>query len=93
MVSAVIIAVLVVLVAYGGIKRIAQVTEKMVPIMATIYILAGLAIIVMNIDKIPDAFRMIIVGAFNPRAVVGGANGAGIAQLIRAGAKKRLLFK
>ena len=87
-VSAVIIAVLVVLVAYGGIKRIAQVTEKMVPIMATIYILAGLAIIVMNIDKIPDAFRMIIVGAFNPRAVVGGAAGAGIAQLIRAGAAR-----
>lgn len=60
----------------------------MVPIMATIYILAGLAIIVMNIDKIPDAFRMIIVGAFNPRAVVGGAAGAGIAQLIRAGAAR-----
>ncbi|EGY80670.1 alanine/glycine:cation symporter family protein [Peptoniphilus indolicus] len=87
-VSAVIIAVLVVLVAYGGIKRIAQVTEKMVPIMATIYILAGLAIIVMHIDKLPEAFRMIIVGAFNPRAVVGGAAGAGIAQLIRAGAAR-----
>ncbi|WP_455256557.1 alanine/glycine:cation symporter family protein [Peptoniphilus asaccharolyticus] len=87
-VSAVVIAVLVILVAYGGIKRIAQVTEKMVPIMAAIYIIAGLIIIIMHIDKLPGAFGMIIYGAFNPKAVVGGAAGAGIAQLIRAGAAR-----
>lgn len=87
-VSAVVIAVLVILVAYGGIKRIAQVTEKMVPIMAATYIIAGLIIIIMHIDKLPGAFGMIIYGAFNPKAVVGGAAGAGIAQLIRAGAAR-----
>ncbi|MBL7576375.1 alanine or glycine:cation symporter, AGCS family [Peptoniphilus asaccharolyticus DSM 20463] len=87
-VSAVVIAVLVILVAYGGIKRIAQVTEKMVPIMAATYIIAGLIVIIMHIDKLPGAFGMIIYGAFNPKAVVGGAAGAGIAQLIRAGAAR-----
>lgn len=87
-VSAIIIAVLVVLVAYGGIKRIAQVTEKMVPIMAATYIVAGLIIIFMHIDRVPEAFGLIIGGAFNPRAVVGGAAGAGISALIRAGAAR-----
>lgn len=87
-VSSVVIAVLVVLVAYGGIKRIAQVTEKMVPLMAAIYIAAGLIIIFMHIDKVPEAFRMIFVGAFNQKAIVGGAAGAGISQLIRAGAAR-----
>lgn len=87
-ISAVVIAVLVVLVAYGGIKRIAQVTEKMVPIMAAIYIIAGLIVIFMHIDKVPEAFGLIIGGAFNPKAVVGGAAGAGISALIRAGAAR-----
>lgn len=87
-ISAAIIAVLVILVAYGGIKRIGQVTEKMVPFMAAIYILAGMVVIIMNIDKLPEAIRMIFVGAFNPKAVVGGAAGAGISQLIRAGAAR-----
>lgn len=87
-ISAIVIAILVVLVAYGGINRIAQVTEKMVPFMAAIYIVAGLIVIFMHIDKVPEAFRLIFVGAFNPKAVAGGAAGAGIAQLIRAGAAR-----
>ncbi len=87
-VSAIIIAVLVVLVAYGGIKRIAQVTEKMVPIMAAIYIVAGLIVIFMHIDRVPEAFGLIIGGAFNPKAIAGGAAGAGISALIRAGAAR-----
>lgn len=87
-ISSVIITVLVVLVAYGGIKRIAQVTEKLVPIMAAIYIAAGLVVIFMHIDKVPEAFRLIIEGAFNPKAVVGGAAGVGISQLVKAGAAR-----
>lgn len=87
-VSAIIIAVLVVLVAYGGIKRIAQVTEKMVPIMAAIYIIAGLIVIFTHIDRVPEAFGLIIGGAFNPKAIAGGAAGAGISALIRAGAAR-----
>ncbi|MGO3018615.1 MAG: alanine/glycine:cation symporter family protein [Anaerococcus sp.] len=87
-VAAIMIAVLVVLVVYGGIKRIAQVTEKVVPIMAAVYILAGLVVIFIHIDKVPEAFGMIIGGAFNPKAVVGGATGAGISALIKAGAAR-----
>lgn len=87
-VGAVVITILVVLVAYGGIKRIAQVTEKMIPIMSAIYIIAGLVIIFMHIDQIPNAFRMIFVGAFNPRAIVGGVAGGSLLQLIKAGAAR-----
>ncbi|WP_442633653.1 alanine:cation symporter family protein [Peptoanaerobacter stomatis] len=67
-ISAVIITVLVVLVAYGGIKRIGQVTEKLVPFMAALYLLFGLVIIIMHIDRLPGAFAMIFQSAFNPQA-------------------------
>lgn len=87
-VGAAVITVLVVLVAYGGIKRIAQVTEKMIPIMSAVYIIAGLVIIFMHIDQVPNAFRMIFVGAFNPRAIVGGVTGGGLIALIKAGAAR-----
>lgn len=88
LVGSIIIAVLVVLVAYGGIKRISQVTEKMVPFMAALYIIIGLFIIILHIDQVPNAFRMIFVGAFNPKAIAGGAAGASISALIRAGAAR-----
>ena len=87
-VGAVVITILVVLVAYGGIKRIAQVTEKMIPIMSAVYIIAGIIIILMHIDQLPNAFRMIFVGAFNPRAIVGGVTGGSLLQLIKAGAAR-----
>lgn len=86
--GAIIITVLVVLVAYGGIKRIAQVTEKLVPLMAATYIIAGLIIIIMHIKEVPSAFKMIFVGAFNPRAVAGGVAGTGLMALIKAGAAR-----
>lgn len=87
-VGAIIITILVVLVAYGGIKRIAQITEKMVPIMAAIYIIAGLVIIFINIDKVPYAFGIIFKSAFHPTAVIGGMAGHGISQMIKAGAAR-----
>ena len=87
-VAAVVITILVVLVAYGGIKRIAQVTEKMVPFMAALYIIMGLVVIIMHADQIPAAFKAIFVGAFNPRAIGGGVAGAGISALIKAGAAR-----
>ena len=87
-VAAVVITLLVVLVAYGGIKRIAQVTEKMVPFMAALYIIMGLIVIIMHADQIPAAFKEIFVGAFNPRAIGGGVAGAGISALIKAGAAR-----
>jgi AGCS family alanine or glycine:cation symporter len=67
-----ILAVLVGVVIIGGIKSIAKVTEKIVPFMAGLYIVAALIIIFMNIGNIGSAFGLIIDGAFNPDALLGG---------------------
>lgn len=87
-ISAVIITGLVALVAYGGIKRISQVTEKLIPIMAGIYILGCIVIIIMHIDQLGNAFAMIFKGAFNPQAVAGGVAGHTLASIIKAGAAR-----
>src|SRR5690606_8200104 len=68
-------AVLVGVVIIGGIKSIAKVTEKVVPVMASIYILAALAVIIMNFSHVGDAFTAIYNGAFNPSALKGGTIG------------------
>lgn len=81
----VVIMVFAALVILGGIKRIAQVTEKIVPFMAIFYIVGGLAIIILNIDGIPAAFGMIFRSAFNFRAAGGGFLGYTISQAIRFG--------
>ena len=69
------IAVIVALVLLGGIKRIGKVTEKLVPFMALLYIALGLGVIVLNAKNIPAVFSDIFYGAFNPKAVTGGAVG------------------
>lgn len=71
----VVTAILVGVVIIGGINSIAKVTGRVVPIMASIYILAALAVIVMNIQNIGPAFSAIIEGAFNPSALKGGIIG------------------
>ncbi len=73
------------LVIIGGIKRIAQVTEKIVPFMAVFYIVGGLAIIIVNIKEVPAAFGMIFRGAFNLKAAGGGFLGYTVAQAMRFG--------
>jgi len=65
----VVIAVIVGVIIIGGIKRIATVTEKVVPFMALMYLLACLYIILLNFSFIDDAFRLIITEAFNPTAI------------------------
>ncbi|WP_195923471.1 alanine/glycine:cation symporter family protein [Clostridium tepidum] len=84
-VTAIIVTVLVGLVVYGGIKRIGQVTEKMVPIMALIFIICSIIILLFNITKLPNAFALIFKGAFTPQAAVGGFGGATLAQALRWG--------
>lgn len=69
------IAIIVALILIGGIKRIGRVSEKLVPIMAVLYIVLGIGVIVMNFDRVPEAFASIFRGAFNPRAVTGGIVG------------------
>ncbi len=73
------------LVVVGGIKRIAKVAEIVVPFMAIIYLILGLIIIVCNVTAIPAALAEIVIGAFNPQAVAGGALGATISIAISKG--------
>lgn len=80
----VILAFLVGIVIIGGIKKIASVTEKIVPFMAGVYVLASLVIIFANIEYIGDAFAMIFNGAFTPMAGLGGILGVIIVGFQRA---------
>jgi len=80
----IILALLVGVVIIGGIKRIAKITEKVVPFMAGIYVLAALIIILMNFSYIDDAFTLIYEGAFTPMAGLGGIIGVIIVGFQRA---------
>ncbi len=80
----IILAILVGIVIIGGIKKIASVTEKIVPFMAVIYVLASLVIIFANFEFIGDAFGMIVSGAFTPLAGLGGILGVIIVGFQRA---------
>ncbi len=80
----VILAILVGIVIIGGIKKIASVTEKIVPFMAGTYVLASLVIIFSNIQYIGEAFSMIFAGAFTPAAGIGGVAGVIIVGFQRA---------
>lgn len=71
----IVIAFAVGLVLLGGIKRIGNVCEKLVPFMAVFYVILAIGVVVLNISKIPSVFYSIFYGAFNPRAVTGGAVG------------------
>ena len=79
-----ILSVLVGIVIIGGIKRIAKITEKIVPFMAGIYVLAALIIIFANFSYIDDAFGLIFKGAFTPMAGLGGLVGVLIVGFQRA---------
>lgn len=83
--SGLVIALIVGIVVFGGIKRIGQVTEKLVPFMALIYIIGALAIILINITELPRSIALIFRHAFTPAAATGGFAGATIAQAIRWG--------
>ena len=72
----IVICALVGLILLGGIKRIGKVTEKLVPIMALLYIILGIGLIGLNITKVPAVFSAIFQGAFNPQAVTGGVVGS-----------------
>lgn len=70
------IAALVAMVLLGGIKRIGQVTEKLVPFMAVLYVILAFGVIIMNIEHVPAVFSEIFSGAFSPRAATGGVIGS-----------------
>ncbi|MBL4638365.1 MAG: sodium:alanine symporter family protein [Proteobacteria bacterium] len=85
LVTGIVIASLVGLVLIGGIKRIAIVAGKLVPLMAVSYVFAGLAILGMHAEKIPAAFNLILTHAFTPIAATGGFAGAAVWAAIRFG--------
>ncbi len=72
----IVICVVVALILIGGVKRIGSVSEKLVPVMAGLYILLGVGLIVMRYDQIPAVFASIFRGAFNPSAFTGGVVGS-----------------
>ena len=83
--SGIIMAILAALVLLGGIKRIATVAGKLVPFMAITYIIAGLILLVINFERIPEAFSTIITHAFTPISAVGGFAGATVWAALRFG--------
>ena len=70
------IALLVAMVLVGGLKRIGNVAEKLVPFMALVYVTMALGVLVMNLNRVSGVLAMILKGAFNPAAVTGGAVGS-----------------
>ncbi|SNS57998.1 alanine or glycine:cation symporter, AGCS family [Anaerovirgula multivorans] len=84
-VSGMIITVLVGLIVVGGVKRVGKVSEKFVPVMASLYLLGCIIIIISNITVIPSVIGMIFRDAFTGRAAVGGFTGSTIAMALRWG--------
>lgn len=85
-----IVAVLALFIFSGGMKRIAKVTETMVPLMAALYIIGSLIVIIYNWRNIPLAFYEIFVGAFAPSSIAGGAVGATIKLALTKGVARGL---
>lgn len=83
--TGIVIAIICVLVIIGGIKRIASVTEKLVPFMAVFYIVGGVIILIMNAEKLPGAISAIFAGAFSLKSVGGGIMGYAVMRAMRYG--------
>ncbi len=85
-----ILAVVSAFIFVGGVSRLASVTEKLVPIMAVIFLLGGLVILGIRIQYVPETFGMIFKYAFTPSALIGGGIGYAIKTAISQGAKRGL---
>ena len=82
------VAVIAGFIFLGGVQRIASVTEKLVPIMAGLYLVGGIVILVCRAKYIPETLGMIFKFAFAPQAILGGGFGAAIAAAITQGVKR-----
>lgn len=76
LVIGILVAMLVAMVLLGGIQRIGKVSEKLVPLMAVLYLLMSLGVVVLNLPQLPQVLVSIVAGAFNPRAFTGGVVGS-----------------
>lgn len=86
----IIIAVISAIIFLGGINRIARVTEKIVPLMALVYIVGCVIILIMNLNGLGKAFHDIFVAAFSPSSVLGGAAGVTVQKAMRFGVARGL---
>lgn len=89
-ITGILLVTIVFTIVYGGLKRLATVTQKIVPIMAIFYILFGLFLILVNIDKVPGVLEDIIKSAFTFEAGVGGMAGHTIKEAMRFGVARGL---
>ena len=85
MIIGIVASVLTILVLFGGLSRIGSVTEKLVPVMALLYIVAALIVVFTHAEAIGPVFKGILEGAFDPRAVSGGLAGVAVQQAMKAG--------
>lgn len=85
-----ILAVVCAVIFIGGIQRIASVAEKIVPVMAILFLLGGFLVLVCNLGGLVEAIKMIFVYAFTPNALIGGGIGYAIKTAISQGAKRGL---
>lgn len=86
----IVVAVLAAVVFLGGIQRIAGVTEKLVPVMAALYLLGGLVVLVCRGRYLPEAVGMIFRYAFVPNAIIGGSLGYALKMAVSQGVKRGL---
>ena len=89
-VTGIVLMVITGLVILGGVKSISKVCEKLIPLMAGLYIVGCIVILFINGAYVGDAFKVIVQGAFNPQAVGGGFVGATVIACIRAGVSRGL---
>ena len=86
----IVLVIICALIFIGGTQRLASVTEKLVPIMAALFLLGGVIVLIARISYIPATIGMIFKYAFQPQAIIGGAFGMAIKQAISQGAKRGL---
>jgi alanine or glycine:cation symporter, AGCS family len=90
LVTTIVVTILVAMVTLGGIKRISKVSETVVPFMAILYGIGSLTVLLLNLGSIPSAIKLILIGAFNPKAALGGVVGITILTAIQKGVSRGL---
>jgi len=89
-IAGVVLVIICALIFIGGTQRLASVTEKLVPIMAALFLAGGVIVLVARIQYLPATFGMIFKYAFQPQAIIGGAFGAALKTAVSQGAKRGL---
>ncbi len=89
-VAGIVLVVICAFIFLGGVQRLAAVCEKLVPIMAAVFLLGGVVVLVCRVEYLPTTVGMIFKYAFQPQAIIGGAFGAALKSAISQGAKRGL---